>query len=232
MGETMEKLIHFEVDLSGRIQEPPNLRKGQTTGRFPSIKLGRTVHFGTPIELAALVRLEADGEVKRYSERSARIVGRAAQSIQPWTHVPNALVEYEDYRELRDFSSDAEAATKEVIERTSILTHHLARMGFGYHLWKESEIVASPEFPNAQFLLDHGARDVDTRTRKRVCRFVAAHGSIPWRIIAGGIFGGAGIPIVCRLLLEGVLEMDMSERITSASSLSLRQEPSALHHAA
>jgi len=175
----------------------------------------------------ACLILDADPAVRHYSSQPMAISYRLAG--KETYHIPDFEVVYEGGPIfLWDVQSNAMALEEDIVERSRLMMRELPRLGYEYSAVTHKELCMEPRLGTARELCRYGHHPVDLRTREQVLGAFQRLGQISWGTILSGSLGPNGRDAVCRLTLEGTLELDRSRPMSPQSCFSLPQKPKAV----
>lgn len=223
-GRTSDaKLIDIELGDGQRMRRVVSRSNQRVTGKYPSWKRACMAYWESTIERDAFRRLDADSSVLVYEEQPAKITYYF--NGKTLTHYPDVLVTWNKSqpRCFLEVKTDRDADTADVRERTAIMVALLRQAGFGYRVWRESEIRVQPRLDNDTYLLTWGRRPVPGVQREKVRRLFAEATQIPWDVLTKKVLGTGGTEQAARLVLEGMLVVDRSVPLTSTSMVSLNE---------
>jgi len=186
------------------------------TGKYPSWKMRRMMHWESPGELKAFRLLDCDAKIRRFVEQPCEIVYIIGGETR--RHYPDIYVEYQHEKQLWEVKDDGRASEADLLARTKLLTEGLKAHGFTYRLVLNSELGKQPRLQNASILSSYGRGPIEEIDRERVRLELQHSGSLSWGGACAGEYGPNGKQILCRLTLEGVLTIDMDQPL-SANSL-------------
>lgn len=192
----------------------------KATGKYPSWKMLRSLQWESINELHAFRLLDCDPEVIRFEEQPCRVEYLGVDGLH--RHFPDILVETHACKELWEVKPVAQAVRPEVALRTEFLVRELPRFGYTYRMVLAHELAEQPCLNNAGILLRFGRNKVPELQREVVRRSIAREGSLTWSDACSGRLGKTGREVVCRMLLEGILEVDMAAPIVPTTVISLR----------
>lgn len=168
----------------------------------------------------ACLILDADTAVRHYSSQPMAIFYRLAG--KETYHIPDFEVVYEGGRiKLWDIQSNTMALEEEIVERNCLMMSQLPRLGYEYAATTHKELCTEPRLGTARVLCRYGHQPVDLRTREQMLDAFRRFGPISWGTILDGGLGPNGRDAVCRLTLEGTLNLDRSQPISPRSCFSL-----------
>jgi hypothetical protein len=175
------------------------------------------IQWESPHELNAYRLLDCDSAVVSFQEQPLEI--RYEMNGEVHRHYPDVLVQRHSGDELWEVKTQADAIRSEVAERTALMTAELPRFGFRYRMMLAEDLGGQPTLVNALLILQHGRCAISIQERQLVLRFFNAHQEIRWGDVKAGLLGTKGRMCVCRLLLEGVLNLDISQPIRSETRI-------------
>lgn len=186
------------------------------TGKYPSWKMRRMMHWESPGELKAFRLLDCDPSITMFVEQPCEVV--YFNGLEQKCHVPDIYVGSCERKELWEIKTDP--AEPDVIARTILLKPLLKRLGFIYRLVLNSELEMQPRLQNANTLLRYGRRPLEELDRERLRLLLKKRGSLTWVDASSGAYGPCGREALCRLALEGVLRVDMDKPLTADTQFS------------
>jgi hypothetical protein len=179
----------------------------RATGKFPSWKNGRMMHWESPNEPNAFCLLDFRSDVIAYREQSCEIIylddaGRKA------AHYPDIEVLTVNGRELWEVKTEYYANRDPVSRRTEILTEALSAYGLTYRVAVAEMLSMQPRLNTMQKVLRFGRRSVSSAERIDIARELVQSGRLTWHDACSRRLGPNGREILCRLVLEGFLQID------------------------
>lgn len=169
------------------------------------------IQWESPHELNAYRLLDCDPAVVSFQEQPLEIRYEIHGEVH--RHYPDVLVHRHSGNELWEVKTQADAIRSEVAERTALMTAELPRFGFRYRMMLAEDLGGQPTLVNALLILQHGRCTISIQERQLVLSFINHHGEIRWGDMHASLLGTRGRMCVCRLLLEGVLYLDISQPI-------------------
>ncbi len=158
-------------------------------------------------ELNAFRLLDCDPRVTVFTEQPCEIVYLDGTEIKH--HYPDIYVEIDGQQEFWEVKTECEASQNEVASRTELLSRGLQRYGFTYRVVLDRELTKQPRLENVKTLLRYGRLAASDCEREYLRVAVESKGPLNWAEICQGNFGSRGRETVCRLVLEGVLRVDL-----------------------
>lgn len=201
------KQIRFCSVAQIRIRTIVKRARMRPTGKFPSWKNGRMMHWESPNERNAFCLLDFRSDVIAYREQSCEIV-YLDDAGQLATHFPDIEVVTVNGRELWEVKTEYYANREPISRRTEILTEALSAYGLTYHMAVAEGLSKQPRLNTMQKVLHFGRRSVSSTERIVIGRELVQSGRLTWGDACSGRLGPNGREILCRLVLEGFLQID------------------------
>lgn len=187
----------------------------RSTGKYPSWKMGRMIHWESINELNAFRLLDCDSGVTSYGEQPCQIV-YVMDGVES-VHYPDILVTTTASKQLWEVKLRSNASEPEVLARAAFLSRALPRCGYEYRTVFGEDLARQPRLNNANLLLSLGKRPVSDCEWEGVRRTVAEHGSLVWSEASSGNYGAKGREILSNLVLRGMLTVDMNSPISPST---------------
>lgn len=187
----------------------------KATGKYPSWKAGRMVHYESIHELNAFRLLDACHEVKSFREQPCRI--DYVLNGEKHSHFPDILVELACGSELLEVKTEFDAAKPEVAKRTEFMMKALPHLGFNYRLVTAEKLAQNPRQDNVRHFIKFGFKPVSLVRREHVRQLFKDAGEIRWGALTFGNDGRELRDAVCRLVLEGFLRFDFNQPMSPDS---------------
>lgn len=192
------------------------------TGKYPSLKLGRMVHWESVYELHAFRLLDCDSNVRTFAEQPCEI--RYVLHECEHSHFPDVLVVHADRKEFWEIKPDSHAHRPDITDRTALLSTCLPDWGYRYRLVLASELTMQPRMNNIVTLLRFGRTDVPAVHRESAQEVLRRTRMVTWQQVNDGALGVNGRATLCRLTLEGLLTVEMHTQIGPTTVFRLRKE--------
>ncbi len=192
--------------------------KARATGKYPSWKMNRMVHWESPNELNAFRLLDANASVTEFVEQPA-VVTYVMDGVER-KHYPDIKVVMGSAKALWEVKTRADALDPETARRTELMTVGLPRYGYAYHVAIADDFKKTPSLANALILLRLGRTDIPIVERERLRRKFAEVQHLTWGLIKGGALGSMGKAYACRLILEGALRFNMDAPLVDTTVIS------------
>jgi hypothetical protein len=202
-------ILEIEYPKGGRLRSRKVVTRSRarSTGKYPSWKMGRMIQWESPNELNAFRLLDASPDVLSYREQPLAI--RYVLCGEERIHYPDILVVRANARELWEVKPAGEAIRERNAERTRLLEAALPNYGFTYRMVVAEDLAAQPRMENVLALLKHGRKAIDVVQREQVRRAFLTSPVIQWHNATNGDLGPNGFASLCRLVLEGVVSVDL-----------------------
>ncbi len=209
------KIKFAEEERARRVISRSNSR---VTGKYPGLKSRRMHYWESSLERDAFMLLDVSAEVVSFDEQPVTLYYGMGKKLR---HYPDLLVSYPNRQVFVEIKTDREAQSMEVVTRTAYLIPALARHGYGYRVWTESEIRdRSFRLSNLRFLLRFGRSEVELPRFESLRQLFRQAPSIPWKEIVGHPTDSNKLTALCRLILEGRLQIDLTRPILPESMVS------------
>jgi hypothetical protein len=169
--------------------------------------MGRMLQWESTNERNAFRLLDCDSEVTNVTEQPCEI--RYVQDGVAKSHYPDILVEIRGRRELWEVKPESEALRPEIATRSALLSQHLLSWGYVYRVVLDQELAMQPRLKNAIQLLHFGQHDVTESEQEFIRLGLKRTGGLVWSDACAGVYGRRGREILCRLVLNGTLALDM-----------------------
>jgi hypothetical protein len=209
------KSINFPDPGQVRSRKVVSRSNARSTGKYPSWKMGRMIHWESINELNAFRLLDCDPNVTSYSEQPCQIV-YVIGGVER-VHYPDILVATTGRKQLWEVKLRSNALVPEVLARATFLSHALPRWGYEYRTVFGEDLARQPRLNNANLLLSLGNLAVSDCEWEDVRRIVADQGALVWSEASSGNYGAKGREILSSLVLRGVLTIDMNSPISPAT---------------
>ena len=191
--------------------------RARPTGKYPSWKMARMVQWESHNELNAYRLLDASPLVKSFREQPAEI--RYVLDGEEHRHYPDTLVELPDGKEFWEIKPRREAFSPEVARRTELLARELPGKGYAYRMVLAEDLARQPRLDNVLTILKFGRPAIDPVDRERMRVAFSPGSELTWNDAVSSERGGNARGVVCRLLLEGVLVLDVEQPLSPATLL-------------
>lgn len=202
-----------------RVRKVVSRSKTRGTGKYPSWKMQRMLQWESPHELNAMRLLDADPGVDRFREQPLTITYMVDEIEH--RHVPDLEVVRSGQSEIWEVKMREEACLPEVVRRTQLLAAALPPLGYSYRLIIAESLGAEPRLANTVMVLRYGRNDIPLLERERLRRLLVTKPELTWGVILAGALGPRSRDNACRLVLEGVLRIDLNAPIHAQSRIAV-----------
>lgn len=186
------------------------------TGKFPSCKCGRMIHWESHLELKAFQMLEVCPWVKCYREQPAVIEFLDMNDIKR-KHFPDIYIEMRNgTRGFLEIKPDREMEDSFLMQRTSLLKTGLRAMGYFYFLAQREQIESGHFLKNAQKLLPHARSAIPSL---EMIRLALADGSLSVMELIQRLSHKDARTWIYSLVIRGVLTCDLSNPLTDETTI-------------
>lgn len=199
--------------------------KSRGSGKYPSRKMGRSLHWESPHEQHAFSLLEAHPDVLTYREQPAVIA--FMMKGKRHIHYPDLEIVHRGGKEFWEVKPIAELADSEVLARSALLERDLPRFGYFYRIATAEDLAVQPRLGTAQKLVRQGTREMTLVEREHARRFFDQRSRVSWGELLDGVMGPSGLQHACRLVLEGKLFVEQDFGLTRDTFISREKGTSA-----
>jgi hypothetical protein len=201
---------------SRKVVRRSNIR---ATGKFPSFRNAKSLHYESLIERDCFRILDIDTTITSFSEQP--VVIHYTRDGNERTHYPDILTignGRKTFLEVKDVKSPD---LDDAIDRANYLTPFLMQLGYRYEVITSDVIQSEPRLSNAKTLLRHGRNPVDAFTKESLRRYFGSDAQTTWHHVLAGQLGKFGTAYVARLILEGMLTFDKSKLLGPTTLIQL-----------
>jgi hypothetical protein len=190
------------------------------TGKFPSVKNGRMMHWESTYELEAFQILEISPLVTAYGEQPAELKYTGMDGIQH-LHYPDILVELTGGINIFiEVKPESAATDQDLADRTTLLTSLLRPMGYRYLMILPEQVESLAYLENAKHLLLYCKSPMPETVWEMVRRIFCNESKIELSSLIQAIGHVNARSWIYRLLISGVISCDLSTPITDQSLIS------------
>lgn len=183
------------------------------TGRFPSFRMKRQMCWDSPAELNWLRLLDADSEVLEFREQPCTIYYRL-DGVEHW-HIPDTWVRTADGSTFWEVKATKDSARADVAARTALLSADCPAHGYQYRVAIAEDLRREPRLRNVRLLLRRGRVPITFGQRELCRRLFLRDQEFSWQAIVEGLLEPLTMSVACRLVLEGTLEVDLDQELSS-----------------
>lgn len=170
--------------------------------------MGRMLQWESQNELNAFRLLDCNPEISRFCEQPCEIVHTIRGDEHK--HRPDILVQRNGLKEFWEVKPDTETMDADLVERNALLAQDLHSLGYRYRVMNAKELAVQPRLRNAITLLRLGYREITALQRESVRLAFKKYGHLVWSHASEGHYGHRGLQMLCRLVLEGTLLVDVN----------------------
>lgn len=180
------------------------------TGRFPSQRMNRMIHWDSPHELNAYRLLDSNPSVLAFAEQPCVINYRLGD--KDFRHYPDSLVKTTTTNVLWEVKTAADASRPEVIARTQLMTEYLPAYGYEYAVVLAEDLAREPRLGNVRLLLKYGRALLSFEQKEYARRLFAGTDFLLWQDVRDGRHVPFTVQQACRLVLDSVLHLKLDEQ--------------------
>lgn len=199
-----------------RVREPVSRSKSGVQGKVADVISGRSRHAESLNELQAFRILLATAHADGWQEQPFTLGYHHEGKKHRYT--PDLLVVWGKHRHVVEIKDDAEADVPDNQARFALIHDLLAEHGYGFRVWKSSEICSEPRLTNAGLVLRYRCVEVAAAQRERIRRAFSSMAEL--RLCTFCETSGIAVQSALRLVLEGALHIDWWEPLRLDSRVS------------
>lgn len=199
--ESLEPLDYTKLS---RVREPVSRSKSGVQAKVADVLNGRSRHAESQNELNAFRILAATAQADAWQEQPFSIEHHLDGYKRRYT--PDVLIVWGPRREVLEIKEDREADLPENQERFSMIAQLLAEHGYGFRIWRRSEICAEPRLTNASLILRYRRVEVPAIENERIRQLFSS--TREFRLSALRDTPGVTAASILRLVLNGRLHID------------------------
>jgi hypothetical protein len=210
-------VINFPKDGKIRSRKVVKRSNARMTGKYPSLKMQRMMQWESEHESNAMRIFDATVEVIAFNEQPCEIVYE--MDGEWFRHYPDFLIQTLDGNTFCEVKMAADAASDEVAKRTAHLTQYLPYYDYQYRIELAEDLAREPRLGNLKRLLKLGRVDVSLTEKEHFRQFFKQHDAILWSDLKQDECHPMLLPQACRLILDGVLTIDLNQPISESSAI-------------
>lgn len=207
----------LRLDRLRRAREPVSRSKSGVQGKVADVIHGRSRHAESQNELRAFQVLMATACADAWQEQPCILEYHDGETRHRYT--PDLLVSWRSRREVVEIKDDREAESPESQRRFALISELLAEHGYGFRVWKSSEICAEPRLTNSNLILRYRSIADSATKRERIRRAFFSATEFPLRELCR--ISEVSVQSVLRLVLAGVIHIDWWDPLGLDSRVSI-----------
>lgn len=208
--------IEFPQD-AARARKVISRSNAHISGKWPSFKNGRAMHYESANERNAFKLLDASPEVISYLEQPC-VIKYVIDGVDH-LHFPDILVIYPTHRELWEVKTEEDAKNSDVAKRTALIAKELPFLGFQYKMVMAEDLKKNPRLNNVTHLLRYGRACVTMQEREQIRQIFKKNHFQAWGNFQFGSAGAIHRKAICRLILEGFVTVNLNLPLESSTVL-------------
>lgn len=217
-GSQKDRIVSIQFPEFGlRARKVISRSNARATGKWPSWKTHRMMHYESDNEGIAFKLLDACPEVMTYSEQPCVIHYLMNEDLH--RHFPDVLVKFWGHQELWEVKTAEESKSPEVVQRSRLMAMCLPKFGYQYQLINVENLKNTFQLKVLDHVLKLGRQKVTLIELEQIRQLFLRSNSVPWSYFQYGAPGGAYKKQICRLMLEGVLEQDKTGTFEGTTEL-------------
>lgn len=192
-----------------RIRKVVSRSNHRVTGKYPSLKMGRMMHWESTLERDAFMFMDINGLIKEFHEQPAKII--YCLDGEKHAHFPDILATTLEGLCFIEIKEEKDASKCEVRARTQLLSEQLPLRGYSYLVLTEQEIRRAPRLDNVRRLLRYGRIKPDIQTIERIKREYFSSDECLLGDITLSENCNSDYPTLCRMIIDGMLTTDINQ---------------------
>lgn len=219
----INRIISIDFPKEGlRARKVISRSNANMSGKWPSFKTSRSIHYESANERNAFKLLDASPDVISYSEQPCVIHYIINGEVH--IHYPDILVNYNTHREIWEVKTEMDSKSIEVARRTELMAKFLPTYGYFYKIVIAEDLKVNPRLNNVTHLLQYGHKAVSLIEREQIRQLFKKSDVQEWGFFQLGTPGGVFHRVICRLILEGVLKVDINQPLVSSTLISYNHQ--------
>jgi hypothetical protein len=194
------------------------------TGKFPSPKNGRMMHWESQYEKMAFQLLEIAPFVVSYQEQPAIFKFTNYEGCEE-THFPDIFVELLNGRRLFiEIKSNGSRGDSKLDNRTMRLQELVIKKDYRYLVIFPDQIDSFYYLDNAQSLLRYSINSVSFPIKEKVKLILSQPNDVTYSSLIQQLDNEKASALIYRLIIEGFVSCDLSQPISNQTNLVLQGE--------
>jgi hypothetical protein len=216
--------IHAPIKGEVRVRKIVKRSNSFPTGKYPSWKMGRMMHWRSLNILAAFCLLDAMPSVASFREEALKIDYQ--YQGKHGVFYPDLLVQIDGRRELWTIKPKKLAGLPDEIALAQFLRTELSRHGLYYRVVIAELLNEEPLQSNLIRLIQFGKHPVPLIDQEQARQLLSQSNAIDWEAISSGLLGPNGRQVICRLALDGLVRFNIKELWSEKTTFQLIAAPS------
>lgn len=222
-GSQQDRVISIDFPEDAlRARKVISRSNAKATGKWPSWKTGRIMHYDSGHERNAFKLLDACPEVISYSEQPC-VVRYMLDGVEH-RHYPDILVNFKAQQQLWEVKTEAESNKPETLSRSALMAKCLPAFGYEYHVALAEDLERNPRLSNIEILLRQRRSPVPINEYEQIRQLFKKHENLNWKYFQHGEVGADYLKSICQLILEGTLDMDFNQAIEDATVIQMNNK--------
>jgi len=192
-----------------RIRKVVSRSNHRVTGKYPSLKMGRMMHWESTLERDAFMLMDINRSILKFHEQPAKITYWL--DGEKHIHYPDILTTSHEGSCFVEIKEEKDASKDEVSARTQLLSEQLPMQGYSYLVFTEEEIRKNPNLENVRRLLRYGRIKPDIQTIERIKKDYFSSGECLSGDITSSANCNSDYPVICRMIIDGMLTKDINQ---------------------
>jgi hypothetical protein len=213
------KVLRVELVPDGELALKVKSRSNtKPTGGLPSMKSNAIVHWASPAEGMLGNMLECAALVTYFGAQPGTVI-YTLDGKEERRHFPDMLSRGERQPIIWEVKTEEDAWRQEIALRTTLMVRDLPLHGFIYRIALAEHLRREPRLQNLKQLRRLGRANVPHVAREAARRLFGASPVILWGNFDELRLGDVTPAVVCRLVLEGVLWLDVDKPLSATTQV-------------
>jgi hypothetical protein len=187
------------------------------TGRYPSFRMKRSMHWDSPHELNAYQLLDSNPAVTEFIDQPCIIHYRL--DGKDHKHYPDTMVRTAECSSLWEIKTKADALSPEVAARSHLMAKCLPAFGYQYAVVLAEDLWRQPRLKNARLVIRRGRKPLTFELLELARRLFESTDSLLWHDVQAGRYEPLAIRHICRLILDNYLFLDFDQQISPITAI-------------
>ena len=206
---TEARVLRVELKPEGQLALKIKSRSNTgPTGGIPSLKTNAMVHWKSPAEGHLAKMLECEPMVSYFGSQPGTVY-YTLDGVEVHRHIPDSLCRGGPYPILWEVKSERDTWREDIALRNALMASGLPALGFSYRVALAEDLRREPRLGNLKQVRRLGRQALRPAEREVARQFFAREPSVKWSDIDALRLGPLTPAVVCRLVLEGVLWLNL-----------------------
>jgi len=201
-------LIRFPLDGEARIKKIISRSNTKPTGKYPSWKMGRMIHWEHIDQLNLFRLLDINPAINSFAESPMEIQYEMDGRI--YCEYPDVLITSGNQKEIWKIKKSNEEAVMTTSNCKSF-GEQLLEKGFRWRIVDADSLRLEPRNQNTITLLKYGKTPINLVEKEKIRNYLTQYKTISWGEVITGVIGPSGPRNICHLVMEGDIYFDINQ---------------------